>query len=146
MTSSEIHVALQRDLFKPGRWAYVPEFRAGTGWSEDANRYLDAWAITLWPSEPLRVVALEIKTARNDWLRERKQPRKRDAARRICNEFYFVAPPGVILESEVPESCGLIEVGAEGLRYAVKAEWWDQVPHWLLVQALARRVTVCSKP
>src|SRR5580765_8013259 len=107
--SDHIHQALMK-LFPVGAFAYIPEFRAGTGFSTDSNRYLDAWVIGCFPSSGLVRTGIEIKVSRSDFLREIKNPMKRDSALRLCNEFYFATPTGLIFENELPDECGLIEV------------------------------------
>lgn len=142
MTATDIHRALMASLFESPMWVYIREFRAGTGWAESANRYLDAWAIQSWPSTGMGVVAIEIKVSRSDWQRELGKPRKRDAALRISNRFYFAAPAGLIHENEVPEECGLIEVlGSMGdAQIKIEAPWRDNLPTWPFVASLARLV------
>jgi hypothetical protein len=56
-------------------------------------------------------VCYEIKTSRADFLWEMKQPLKRRIGLRYSNEFYFVAPAGLLNISEIPVECGLIEIG-----------------------------------
>lgn len=138
MTTNEVHDAIRRDIFKSGRWVYLREFRAGTGWSATSNRFLDAWAIQPWPSTGMGIVAIEIKVSRSDWLRELGKPGKRDSALRISNQFYFVAPLGVIVQSEVPDECGLIVV-SETATILAEAPWRDVLPTWPFVASLARR-------
>ena len=42
----------------------------------------------------------------------------------ISNEFYFVTPPGLIKDGELPEECGLLELSKTGkLEVKVKAKY-----------------------
>jgi hypothetical protein len=141
MNAADIHAAIMRDIFRPGAWVYLREFRAGTGWGANANRYLDAWAIQPWPSSGMGIVGIEIKTSRPDWMRELKGPMKRDPALRISNQFYFAAPHCMLVESEIPTECGLIEVWADGTAHiTAEAPWRECLPTWPFVASLARRV------
>lgn len=100
------------------------EFRNGTG-AVRQERYLDAFAMELWPSKQFHRQAYEVKVSRADWLRELDKPEKRAWGMEISNEFWFVAPSGVIKPEEVPTGCGLLQVmtgkGGAKLRRAVPA-------------------------
>lgn len=142
MNSAAIHKAL-RELYPPGAHAYIQEFRAGTGYSDSSNRYLDAWIISCFPSSGLVRTAIEIKISRSDFTRELKQPMKRDSALRLCNEFYFAAPKNLIGESELPDEAGLIEVDPLTGKATVKhdAPYRETSPAtWAFVASLARRM------
>lgn len=141
MTAEQIHESL-RKMYPVGEFAYIKEFRAGTGYSDSSNRYFDAWIMCCYPSGGLCRTAIEIKISRSDFKREIKQPMKRDSALRLCNEFYFAAPLGLIGESELPEEAGLIEIGADGIaKIAHKAPFRETgVATWAFVASLARRV------
>lgn len=144
MNAQQIHAAI-KDLFIGG-WVYIKELRAGTGFSKASDRYLDAWLMQTYPSSPMRAVAIEIKTSRSDFLREVKQPLKRDSALRISNHFYFACPAGLIKESELPDEAGLIEiaVGQNGKPFEAKitsdAPYRDCSFPLPFVASLARRV------
>lgn len=147
MTSTEIHAAIQRDLYPSGigRYAYIKEFRAGTGYASASERYLDAWVMQCWPSGPMLAIGIEIKISRSDWAREIRKPMKRDSALRITNQFYVAAPTGMITEAELPNEAGLIEVEElAGVHF--KASIVVQAPHrefdftWPFIASLARRV------
>ncbi len=97
-------------------WALFFELRSGTGRKNKAlrktepHRYIDAFALNLWPSKKHRKIAYEIKVSRADFLKELKSPEKRQWAIEISNQFYFIAPQGIIMDDELPEACGLLEV------------------------------------
>jgi len=55
-------------------------------------------------------VAFEVKVKRSDWLNELKDPTKHQTAKDLAGQLYFVAPPGVIQEGELPPGTGLYEV------------------------------------
>lgn len=139
MTSQEIHVALKKMFL--GGFVYIQEFRAGTGYSDASNRYLDAWVMQIYPSKPMTALAIEIKVSRADFCAEIKRPLKRDSALRISNQFYFAAPVGIIRDCELPEECGLIEVDLVGTaRIICDAPHREFIPNLPFVASLARRV------
>ena len=113
------------------RWAFFEELRCGTGFGggyrltpdgkrvmSDTEQRIDAWAMDTWASR--EAVAFEVKVSRSDWLRELKKPEKREAAMRRSERFYFAAPAGLVRPEEIPEGCGLVEVG-DRLRWTVRA-------------------------
>lgn len=125
-------------------WIHFDELRIGTGYGKDAEQRIDFWAMHTLPSERLRRVAFEVKVSRSDFLAELKQPRKRAVALLWSNEFYFVAPSGLISESELPPEAGLVEyrqddLGAR-LHWRVMAPWRDTPPaSWRFVASMLRR-------
>ena len=151
MTSEEIHTAL-RDKFHPcsectwgERWIYLRELRIGTGWGKDREGRIDAYALKATGAANTRV-AYEIKTSKSDYLRELKNPRKRSAARRYAEQFYFATPRGLIEPAELPPDAGLVEVwrdqyGDLQARRTVIAPVLDTYPPtWTFVASLVRRV------
>jgi len=97
------------------QWAFFRELRVGTGYRNvkkglNPEQRLDAWAINLYPSKNFLRIAYEIKVSRGDFLREMKQPQKREQALQLSNLFYFVTPVGLIKPEELPPEAGLIEV------------------------------------
>jgi hypothetical protein len=59
------------------------------------------------------VIGFEIKCSRGDFLSELSQPDKYIHCVNHCDEFYFVAPKGLIHTNELPPGTGLIEVYQE---------------------------------
>ena len=72
---------------------------------------LDAWAMARSWAHP-KLTGYEIKVSRSDFLRDDKWR----AALPLCNEFWWVAPPGIIDKSEVSPECGLLETSKNGSR------------------------------
>ena len=68
------------------------ELATGTGYAAGEPNRLDAFFMAETISKGLLRVAYEIKTSRSDFLREIREPRKRRAALRVSNQFYFVTP------------------------------------------------------
>ena len=93
-------------------WIFLRELRVGTGFQRSAAQRLDAFALNCLPHTSMKRVCYEVKTSRADFLSEMKQPLKRRIGLRYSNEFYFVTPPALLKNSELPIECGLVEVGA----------------------------------
>lgn len=104
-----------------GSMALFFELRNGTGFRPN-ERYIDAFAMHLWPSKGLARYAYEIKVSRSDFLHELKNPNKRAWGMEISNEFWFVCAPGIAKPEEIPEGCGLLVASKNGkqLRAAVQ--------------------------
>jgi len=147
VTAAEIMTALRsrHRNWRQGweEWAFFEELR-GVGYGGVNEKRIDAWAIRLW-AEKVRI-AYEIKVSRSDFLREIKDPEKRQHALSVSNLYYFAAPSGLIKPDELPQECGLIEVATDkngtGLRswIKVRAPHRDTAaPSWSFVAAIARR-------
>lgn len=134
------------------RWVFLPEFTPAIGVAPGSGCRIDAWALDCYPSHGHTAVAYEIKASRADFLKELREPDKRRYALHWSNQFYFVAPVGLIAKSELPPECGLKEVGKLprhmadlALKHTVKAPYRDKpVPTWHLVAAVARRAALKS--
>jgi hypothetical protein len=99
-------------------WLFLRELRVGTGRQNGGAQRLDAFALNTLPHTAMKRVCYEVKTSRADFLSEMKRPLKRRIGMRYSNEFYFVAPAGLVTVAEIPAECGLVEVG-----YATFEEW-----------------------
>lgn len=96
---------------RPSEWIFLRELRVGTGFRNGAAQRLDAFALNCFAHTSMKRVCYEVKISRADFLSEMKQPLKRRIGLRYSNEFYFVAPAGLLSTSEIPIECGLVEVG-----------------------------------
>jgi len=123
-------------------WVFFAHQASGVGTHRDTGRYMDAWAMNTYPMNKHLKLAFEIKVSRSDFMRELKQPQKREFAMKVSNQFYFVAPEGVISPEDLPEGCGLLTLnGSEELKEKVKAPRRDaKEPTWNFIGALARRL------
>jgi len=92
-------------------WVFLRELRVGTGRSRHSLQRLDAFALNCFAHLGMKRVCYEVKAARSDFLCEMKNPLKRRIGMHFSNEFFFVAPAGMLSLDEVPTECGLIEVG-----------------------------------
>src|SRR5215831_9498657 len=99
-------------------WLFLRELRVGTGRQNSSAQRLDAFALNTLPHMAMKRVCYEVKTSRADFLSELKRPLKRRIGMRYSNEFYFVTPSGLVITSEIPAECGLIEAG-----HATVDEW-----------------------
>lgn len=119
----------------------VFEMSTGTGHQHGEPNRLDAFHMAVHPSKGLKRTVYEIKVSRSDFLREIKEPRKRRAALRVSNQFYFVTPSGLLEPQEIPLECGLLEFDGKLLRETVSAPFRDGLPaSWYFFAAFARRV------
>jgi len=101
-------------------WAFVPQVRNKAGFS--ANRTIDAYVMALWPSRGLELIAIEIKSARSDWLRELKDGAKAEAFANLADRFYVVTgSTEIVKDGELPPTWGLMVPHGRGLRVAVEA-------------------------
>jgi hypothetical protein len=113
LTEADVLALLRRKHTKDGNggsgeYAFLTHVRNAAGF--DANRTIDAIAVSLWPSRGLVIEAFEVKVSRSDWQRELADPRKAEDACRIADRFWIVAPVGVVRAGELPPTWGLIEV------------------------------------
>ncbi len=149
-TSKKI-TALLRELHADD--IFFAELRAGAGWGVDSERRIDAYAMSPYPSKHNVRTAYEIKVSKRDYVRELSKPLKRRPALLYANQFYFVAPKGVIDPRDVPIECGLIEVLNDDpnrhvvtkFERTVTAPWREtDAPTWRFVASMLRRsMTAC---
>lgn len=83
----------------------IPECKIGSSWSNGKHRIIDLWCMAKSWAHP-RTIAFEIKVNRNDFLRDIKWQDYLD----YCTEFYFVAPPNIIMPDELPPEAGLLVI------------------------------------
>jgi hypothetical protein len=107
---------LLRKKFPVGEYALLPEVRNGAGFS--ATNSADGIAFNLWPSRGLEIHGIEIKSFRNDWLRECKQPQKAEAIFKYCDRFWLVSEnEKVVLDvAEIPATWGYMVRKGDKLR------------------------------
>jgi len=141
LKTEDVLLALQL-LHPPDQWAFFDELRIGTGYGKDNEQRLDAWAVHYFPSKQNLTRCYEIKVSRSDFFTELNKPTKRRAGLRLSNEFYFVAPKGMIMVHEVPVECGLLEVAPNGaISTKIKAPYRNTIPPtFLFLASVCRRV------
>ena len=82
------------------------ELRGSSGFNL-ASR-VDFYALNVAPSTGNRATAYEIKVSKADFKRDNHG--KQRAARLFSDQFFYIAPKGVIPHDDVPDWAGLIEV------------------------------------
>lgn len=113
--SEALLFSLLRKRYAPPAWVLLPGVRDGTG--SYASRTADGLAMGTWPSRGLELIGFEIKSHRNDWLRELKAPEKAEAICRFCDRWFIVASSDDIVKlEELPPTWGLLVAsGKRGL-------------------------------
>ena len=124
------------------RHLFVPEMRVGTAYGKDSQQQIDVWTMNLWPSDNFIRQSFEIKISKSDYKKELDNPLKRRAALRLSNNYWFVAPEGIIDPATLPLEAGLMEIDTKGRLFkTVDAPWRDTpMPTWRFFAAFARRV------
>jgi hypothetical protein len=100
-------------------WAVFYEVSNATGWG--ASRRADAVALGVWPSRGQMLIGFEFKTARGDWLNERKNPAKAETIAAHCDAWYVVAgDESVVKLDELPEPWGLHVANKDNTKFLSK--------------------------
>jgi hypothetical protein len=107
--------------FSPPAYVLLHEVRNCTGVGR-AERYADAIAMSVWPGRGLELHGFELKSSRNDWLRELDNPAKAEAIQQFCDRWWLVAEhDDVVRGDELPPTWGLLVAKGEKLMTKVKA-------------------------
>lgn len=113
--------AALRKRYEGKAWALLEEVRNSTGYSR-VSRSADAIAMSLWPSRGLELHGVEIKSSRNDWLRELKEPEKAEPIARYCHRWWVaVADRELVRDGELPPAWGLMALEGKKLVTVVEA-------------------------
>lgn len=112
MLSTNVWNALRR-RYKAPEWALFSQVHDKTGWAHRGSA--DSLALNLWPSRNLALLGFEIKTDRRDWQRELANPAKAERFAALCDEWWVVTTPDVILdETELPAGWGWLLLPKRG--------------------------------
>lgn len=103
--TSKIRLSVRRRYDYP-EWILMFEY--GAPGSEGS--VCDCLAVNTFPSRNYKVIGFEFKASRSDWLREVRDGQKADYFVRLADEFYVVAPKGVVEDSEIPDGWGYLEL------------------------------------
>lgn len=144
-TEAEMFDLLAERYAEPSH-VILPKVRNATGFTGTA-RTADALVLELWPMHGMRLIGFEMKSSRSDWLRELRQPRKREAIAKFCDQWYVVAgDTGIVRVGELRPHEGLLEVTAgRRLRLAVGAPDVEAMPVTReFLAAIVRRAVTCS--
>lgn len=123
-------------------WICIPEMRIGTGYGKAASRQVDLFAINCFPSKGHPTIAYEIKVSRADFKRDVAKPDKQRGARLYANEFYYVAPAGILTKEDVPLWAGLIEIDYPGEEPYLPTLRPQSVPRPRVVQAAFKQTRI----
>lgn len=107
MKASDIIKTLRR-RYSDVKFECFEELRLGSGYGFHERR-IDFMVVDSAPSRGNKVIAFEVKISRADFRRDVASEIKQRGAKLYSNEFYFVAPAGVIPQDEVPDWAGLME-------------------------------------
>ena len=100
-------------------------------------RRCDLWTISPNSSAGFKARAYEVKVSRADFRRDNAI--KQREARLFSDQFYYVAPAGLIRPNEVPDWAGLIEFADGKFKTVINAPFRDKdAPTWELVVSLIR--------
>lgn len=112
--------------------------RTATGFTD--ARTMDAYAFYIYQKDQRKKIAYEVKISKSDFMREIHDPDKRREAMLFSNQYYFVAPKGMIAPRELPEGTGLMEVSKSVIRTRSAAPWkkCDTLPDWFIASLLHR--------
>lgn len=87
---------------------YALLFEVASGMGKTMHGYADAISMSLFPSRGLDITGFEIKTARQDWLEELKNPDKAEHVGKFCDFWWLVTGnEQVAKREEVPDTWGL---------------------------------------
>lgn len=105
LSTDELFERLERRVLGPegqGHRAFLlPEVQI-------ENRRADAMAVGLWDSRGQLVEGFELKSNREDWLREYEDHQKAEPCMAMCDHFWLVTNPGVVEMRELPPKWGLL--------------------------------------
>lgn len=104
-TTSKIKLSIKRRFDYP-EWVLMFEYGA----PGSTGSVCDCLAVNTLPSRNFKLIGFEFKASRSDWLREKRDGQKNDYFVRMADEFYVVAPKGVVEESEIPDGWGYLEL------------------------------------
>lgn len=120
MTGVDLNAAILRRFCAP-EWSTFFEVRDATGFS-GAGRSADAVAMNCYPSRGLEIHGIEVKSYRNDWIRELRNPEKSAAVQVYCDRWWIVTTPDIVKDGELPPTWGLLVTNGTGvLRQVVAA-------------------------
>lgn len=104
MNADEILKLLRNKYDFAKGYVFMEQVPNLTGGSQD--RHVDAVVFSTWKSVGIGRYAFEVKTSRNDFIRELQTPGKYDWCLKYFNEFWYVAPKDVIKIEELPAGVG----------------------------------------
>lgn len=111
-------------------WATEPQLGAKL-------RRMDFWTLSPHEGKGHVSTAYEIKVSRSDFKRD--SALKQREARLYTDQFYYVAPMGMIQPDEIPDWAGLQEWNGERFKYTIHAPRLSKsAPSWDFVSSVFR--------
>jgi len=115
LTVDELHARLKSRFCMP-EWIYIREVRSTLGYSS-AVTYADGMAVNLYPSRGCEVHGFELKTNRDDVLKEFRNLKKSENIQGYCDRWWLVVGDKTIVNiAELPPYWGLLIPYGQGLR------------------------------
>ena len=149
LTEGQLFGRLKKRYAAP-EYAIFPSVQNSTGYTS-RRREADAVAMSLWPSRGLEVLGFEIKSRRNDWMNELRQPKKSEAIQKYCNRWWIVAANKDIVNvdgGELPATWGLMVPRGQHLVTVVEAPPLEAEPldRGFLAAILRRAQEAAQRP
>lgn len=118
--SGSIYAALELRYPAP---EYALFYEVANGPGSTLRRYADAMVMSLFPSRGLDLNGFEIKTARSDWLNEKKKPEKAEEIAKYCDFWWLVTETTEVAKlEEIPKNWGWLALVNGKLRVKKQAE------------------------
>lgn len=100
---------LLRRRYPAHQYALLSEVSDAAGFHRTGS--CDYISIGLWNSRGLDVAGIELKSYRNDWLREMKNPAKAESFFKYCDRWYLlITEEGIAKPEEIPLTWGLLQI------------------------------------
>lgn len=101
-----------RGRYPENGYALLQEVSDAAGFSR--SRSADYITMSLWPSRGLSLQGFELKSFRNDWLNELKNPKKSENIFQYCDYFWLLtADESIARPEEIPETWGWLCIKGE---------------------------------
>lgn len=137
---------LRRHYLKPGQnppgGTFLTEVSPNGTWG--AGRRCDALFVGYGAATGRVLIGHEVKATRGDWLRELRDLDKATFWVEACQEWWIVAPPGVVHPDELPPDWGLLVPGAKTrtrmTMVVPAARFPERHPHWDAARAVMAKM------
>lgn len=101
-----------RRRFPENEYALMQEVSDASGFNR--SRSADYIAVNLYPSRGLAINGIELKSYRNDWLNELKNPKKAENIFKYCDYFWLLTADDKIAKlEEIPSTWGWLCIKGE---------------------------------
>lgn len=139
-STEDVRQALKARFAAPA-WAVLEEVGNATGFR--TKRHIDMIAVSLWPSRGLELHGVEIKSSRQDVMRELSNPAKAEAIQVYCHRWWLaVSDKSLVKPGELPPTWGLLVLRGKKMVCAQEAPALKPKPLDMpFVAALLRRAS-----